>query len=452
MQAGPDRCRELLEKALECAGAEQAEGLVSIGREAVTRFAAGRIHQNVSEEDAAASFRVALGGRVGGARTNGLDESRLADCARRAAAIARAQDEDPEFPGLVASPPAENAPEGAYDEATAAISPEDRAKICLPAIERAREAGFEASGALTVASSELAVANTLGTFQYHPSTTARLHVVVRAGTAEGAWTETANSLGEIDPEAVAARAVEKCASSRDPARIEPGEYPMVLEPDAVADMVEMLAYMGLGALSVLEDRSFLCGRTGERIVSEKITLSDDPLAPGGPVRPFDYEGVPKRKVVLIERGVARTPVYDTRTASRASRALTGRARVESTGHALPEPNPRGPFPLNLVLAPGDAALDEMIASTERGLLVSRFHYTNPVDPKRTVITGMTRFGTFLIEDGKVAKAVKPLRFTDSVLEGLSRAEAVGGGLRRVEDTLAPSLKLSSWRFTGVTGD
>jgi predicted Zn-dependent protease len=161
------------------------------------------------------------------------------------------------------------------------------------------------------------------------------------------------------------------------------------------------------------------------------------------MRPFDYEGVAKGKTLLIEKGVARTPAYDTRTAARAG--------TTSTGHALPEPNTFGPYPLNLVMYGGDASLAEMIASTNRGLFVSRLHYTNPVDPKRTVITGMTRFGTFLIEDGAVTRAVRSMRFTDSVLGGLSRVEAVGNELRRVGDALAPALKLSSWRFTGVTG-
>ena len=139
-------------------------------------------------------------------------------------------------------------------------------------------------------------------------------------------------------------------------------------------------------------------------------------------------------------------VYDTRTARKAGH------EIKSTGHALPEPNTFGPYPLNLKLEPGGATLEEMIASTEKGVLVSRFHYTNPVDPRRTVITGMTRFGTFLVENGKVTKAVRSMRFTDNVIEALSRVEAVGKELRRVDDVLAPALKLSSWRFTGATGE
>jgi len=444
MLLGPDRMKTLLETAFKKAGAD-AEGVLEVSRQAVTRFAANRIHQNVAEEDARASFRVAMGRRVGGARTNGRDRQRLAECVRTAARVAQAQREDPEFPGFVRSecaPAPPGAALDAYDITTASLSPRDRARAVLPAVRLAGESGFEASGALTVSSTELAVANTLGTFRYQPSTWAQLHVVVRSGDAEAAWTETSERWTDIDPVRVARLAVERCKRSLSPVEIEPGDWPVVLEPEAVADMLELLAWMGLGATAVLEGRSFLCGRSGERVASEKVTILDDGLRPGSPPRPFDYEGVSKRRVVFIDKGVARGPVYDTRTAARAG--------TQSTGHALPEPNTFGPYPLNLAMEPGDSSLDEMIASTARGVLVSRFHYTNPVDPRKTVITGMTRFGTFLIEDGKVTKAVKSMRFTDSILDGLSRVEAVGKELRRVEDTLAPAVKLSSWRFTGVT--
>ena len=436
MLLGSDRCRSILTAAFVAADGVDVEGLLTSGRETVTRFAMNRIHQNVAEEDVGASFRVVDNRRVGGARTNGTDPERLAQCVRRAADIARVQPEDEDFPGLVESPPAEDRGLADYDEATAALSAEDCAKAVLIAIEKAGAARLEASGALTVSAGEAAVANSLGTSQYHASTSVQLHVVAREGPAEGAWTETAGRWSEIDPERIAERAVEKALASRDPVAIEPGEWTVVLEPDAVADMIEMLAYVGLGALAVLEGRSFMSGRLGEKLCSEKITISDDGFDERGPVRTFDYEGVPKKRVVLVERGVARGPVYDTRTARKAGH------EIKSTGHALPEPNTFGPYPLNLKLEPGGATLEEMIASTEKGVLVSRFHYTNPVDPRRTVITGMTRFGTFLVENGKVTKAVRSMRFTDNVIEALSRVEAVG----------KEALKLSSWRFTGATGE
>lgn len=404
-----------------------------------------RIHQNVAEEDAGVSFRAVVGRRVGGARTNGLDPARLAAAAARAAGIARVQPEDPGFPGLVVWPAARDRGLGDFDAETASLGPERRAELVRPAVEAARREGLVASGALTVGAGELAVASTLGTFQHHAETDARLHVVVRReGAVEGACTVAAGRVGAIDAAACARRAVEKCLASEGAVQVEPGEWPVILEPDAAAELLDMLAYMGLGGLAFVEGRSFMSGRLGERLVSEKVTLADDPFHPMGEARPFDFEGAPKSRLVLIERGVAVTAVHDSRTAARAG--------VRSTGHALPEPNTHGPFPMNLVLAPGEATLDEMIASTERGILVSRFHYTNPVEPRRTVITGLTRFGTFLVEGGRVARAVRPMRFTDSVLDALSRVEMVGRDLVRADGTLAPALKLASWRFTGVSPD
>jgi PmbA protein len=382
------------------------------------------------------------GRKIGGARTNGRDKARLGACARRAAEIAALQADDPLFPGLASSRGARELP--AYDITVASLSARDRARAVGAVVAIAAEAGLEASGALTVSADEMAIANTLSTFQYHPSTYVQLHVVARGGGAEGACTQTSDRWSSIDPERVAREAVETCVKSREAVVADSGEWAVVLQPEAVADMVELLAYMGLGGLSFVEGRSFLCGRIGERVVSESITIVDDPLRPKGAIRPFDYEGVPKRKTVIIDRGIARTAVHDSRTAARAG--------LKSTAHALSEPNTFGPYPTNLVVERGDASVADMIASTKRGLLVSRFHYTNPVDPRRTVITGMTRFGTFLIEDGAVTKAVRSMRFTDSVLEGLSRVEMVGRQQKRVDDILAPALKLSSWRFTGVTGD
>ena len=442
MLLGQDTMRGLLEGALARAAPCDGEGLIEASRASVTRFASNRIHQNVAEENTGASFRAVSGKRIGGARTNGRDPERLGACASQAAEIAQLQSEDEAFPGLVASPRARDAAQ--FDREIANLTPEARAGAVREVVSRVEAAGLEASGALTVSADELVIGNTLGTFQYHPSTYAQLHVVARSGGAEGAGTSTSGAWSGIDPAAVAEEAIRKCASSKDPVAVGPGEWVVVLESEAVADMIDLLAYMGLGGLAFVEDRSFLCGKIGERICGETITLVDDPFDARGPVHPFDYEGVPKEKVVLIEKGVARTPVYDTRTAARAG--------TKTTGHALPEPNTFGPYPLNMALEPGDATLDEMIASTERGILVSRFHYTNPVDPRRTVITGMTRFGTFLIEGGQVTKAVRSMRFTDSVLDALSRVEALGRDAKRVDDVLAPPMKLSSWRFTGVTGE
>jgi predicted Zn-dependent protease len=244
-------------------------------------------------------------------------------------------------------------------------------------------------------------------------------------------------------------AVNKALRSRNPTDIEPGAYTVILEEEAVADMVFYLSYMGLGALSVQEGRSFMSGRFGEKITGDNITIWDDGHDSRGLMFPFDYEGVPKQRVTLIENGVAKGVVYDSFTAGR-------EGNKTSTGHGLPAPNTFGPIPANLFLAPGQATKEEMLASTERGIWVTRFHYTNPVHPVQTVLTGMTRDGTFLIENGQITRPLKNLRFTQSILEAFSQVEMLGSELKLLRGdwdgfaTCAPVVKIRGFQFTGTT--
>jgi len=252
----------------------------------------------------------------------------------------------------------------------------------------------------------------------------------------------------LDVAALGETALRKAEGSRAPGELAPGRYTVVLEPAAVAELVAFLAWLGLGAQSEQEGRSFLSGRMGERITGAGVTVVDDAFDPRSLGRPFDYEGTPRRRVSLIEDGVARAVVHDRRTARAAG--------VESTGHATAPPAVEGPLPYDLVLGTGTASLEELIASTARGILVTRFWYNRVVDARRTLVTGMTRDGTFLIEDGRIAGGLRNLRFNESVLEVLSRTEAAG---RDAEPTqfdysgncvVVPALKVREFQFTGVT--
>jgi predicted Zn-dependent protease len=210
----------------------------------------------------------------------------------------------------------------------------------------------------------------------------------------------------------------------------------------------MMSYTGFSAVAMQEGRSFMVGKIGQQVVDPRVSIWDDGLSPAGLPVPFDFEGVPKRRVNLIEKGIARGVVYDSYRA--------GKENKPSTGHALPAPNAFGPMPLNPFFGPGDSTLDEMIAGTQRGLYVTRFHYNRPVDPKRVIITGMTRDGTFLIENGEIAYPVKNLRFTQSYLDALNTVEAIGrrpkllSGMFGVGGASVPALKLGKFRFTGAT--
>ena len=214
-------------------------------------------------------------------------------------------------------------------------------------------------------------------------------------------------------------------------------------------MLFFLGYMGMGALSVQEGRSFMCGKIGERVTGDKVTIWDDGLDPRGLPLPFDFEGMPKQKVMLIEKGIAKNVVYDSATAAK-------EPGKKSTGHSLPAPNTQGPLPINLFMEPGKSTKEEMLASTDRGIWVTRFHYTNVLHPVKTVITGMTRDGTFLIEKGKITRPLKNLRFTQSILEALSNVEMLTSTLKVVKDdwnalgTTVPAIKVRNFRFTGGT--
>ena len=265
-----------------------------------------------------------------------------------------------------------------------------------------------------------------------------------SGFSEG----VGRSLGAIDPDRVGAVAVEKCLASNGPQSIDPGEYTVILEPQAVSEMLMFLTYCSFGAQGYLEGRSFVTGRIGEKVMSERISIADDAYQAGAVGLPFDFEGRPRRRGALVEEGVARNVVWDRNTARREE----GR---ESTGHALPMPNAWGPIPLNLVMSPGDSSIDEMIASTERGILVSQFHYTNVTEPVQVELTGMTRNGTFLVEGGKVTRPLLNLRFTQGLVEALNRVAAVSskaelcgaffGGF-----FVVPALKIDGFNFTSVT--
>jgi PmbA protein len=214
-------------------------------------------------------------------------------------------------------------------------------------------------------------------------------------------------------------------------------------------MLLTLGYLGFGALAVQEGRSFMNNRFGQKITGDNITIWDDGHDPRGIMLPFDFEGVPKQRVTLIESGVAQAVVYDSFTAGREEGQV-------STGHGLPAPNTFGPIPVNLFMAPGQATKEELLASTERGIWVTRFHYTNPVHPVKTVLTGMTRDGTFLIENGQLTRPLKNLRFTQSILEAFSQAEMLGSELKMIKSgwgnfaSCAPAAKIHGFQFTGTT--
>jgi PmbA protein len=440
------RIAEAVVRLAEQAGVSEAEALVVSGESALTRFANSEIHQNVDASEAFVNLRVARGRRVGVASTGRTDADGLRELVERAAEIAANVEELEDWAGL--PEPDARAVEpvaAAWSEGTGGATPELRAEGVRAVIAAADAEGVTAFGSFSTDAEAVAVANSKGIRVAERRTSSQLLTVTMGPDNGTGYAEDCSvDATRIDAAALGREAAERARASTNPVDLEPGDYPVVLNHYAVVDLLDMLGYLGFSALAVAEDRSFY--EPGKQVASPLVTITDDGRDPIGLPMGFDAEGVAKQRLVLLDRGACRDLAFDAQTAARAGR--------RSTGHGLPAPNTYGPFPINMAMAPGEASLDELIGGLDRGLLVTRFHYTNPVYPKRVVITGMTRDGTFLVEGGKVVGPVRNLRFTMSYLDALAGVEAVGRERRTLRGFLGgstvPALRLSSFSFTGAT--
>jgi PmbA protein len=420
-------------------------GALRLAEEVVlTRFANSEIHQNVSSAEVLVNLRLVRGRRVGVASTGRTDAEGVRALVERATAIAANVEELEDWAGL----PSADRPdplEIAWSDGTAGASPEFRADGAKAVIAAADAAGVTAFGSFSADAEAIAVANSKGVRAAERRTTSQL-LTVSMGPDDGTGYAEQCSIDAttIDAAAIGRESAERARASANPVAIDPGDYPVVLHHYAVVDLLDMLGYLGFSALAVQEDRSFW--EAGRRVGSPLVTIADDGRDPAGLPMGFDAEGVPKQRLSLLDAGVCRDLAYDQQTGARAGRA--------STGHGLPAPNPWGPFPTNMVMSAGDASSAELIGGLDRGLLVTRFHYTNPVHGKKVIITGMTRDGTFLVEGGRIVGPVRNLRFTMAYLDALANVEAVSRDRRCIRGLLGgsvvPSLRLSSFSFTGAT--
>lgn len=449
---GRDKVESILKSALAHSKADQTQVTLTVGSENLTRFANSVIHQNVAEVNGDISVKAVIGKKIGFASTNSLEEASVLQTVEKAVMFAEHQQENPDFVSLpkptegttVIGRDLQSRPLPAtFFDSTATFGPEDRAAAAKQVVDAAQAKNAEAAGSYSNSYVEFGVANSLGISQYNASTVASLSTVVTADSGFGYAARMAMDARQIDPAEVGAEAVERAASSRNPGPLDAGGYDVILLPYAVAELIGFLAWLGLGALSVQEERSFMCGKFGERVCGENISIWEDGLDPRGMVRPFDPEGVPKQRIDMIDHGIARAVVYDSYTAHKEGR--------ESTGHCTGGTGVWGPMPANVFVSPGEYSVEEMIASVKHGLLVTRFHYVNVLQPVQTILTGMTRDGTFLIENGKVSKPVMNLRFTESVLDALANVEMLGKDLMLVDGMVCvPAMKVKSFRFTGST--
>lgn len=437
----------LLEGVLKERIADDLELVAIRSREELTRFTDCQIHQNVAAVDTAVHIRAWVEGKTGVVTTNDLTAQGLARTAREAAAMARAQTRPAGF-----SPPAPRPipTVSVWDEATWNAHPDERAELVARAVKGAAAIGFNASGSLSTGGSELWVRTTRGVDAHHRASSVRFVTVVMGKSGGSGYAEfSGTNLAGFVPEEAADRALAKAQLAEVRKPLEPGEYTVVLEEPAMATLLGMLSSMGFSARALLEKRSFLVGKLGQKLVSERVTVYDDGLHPQTTMMPFDFEGVPKTRVYFLRAGVAEGVVHDSRTA-----ALMN---TVSTGHALP-PSAAGwsPMPMHLVMEPGEATDEALLSGVGRGLLVTRFHYARTVDPMRGVITMMTRDGVFLIEEGKIKGAVEDMRVTESGLRALANVEAVGRTLQLITHgegvgaVLVPKARIAQFTFTGRT--
>jgi PmbA protein len=444
-----DELQALLRASLKNSPADETELVAYANATSLTRFAGSLIHQNVHEDNSSVFARVAVGKRIGVASTNRLTPEAIATTIKTATAMAKQSPEQSDFPGL---PYAGKAPEvDAFSARTASMTPDERADEVGRAVAVASAEGVAVSGAYRASQVSIAVANTSGTEQHYDATDVYLSVFATDDDGiSGSAADYAVDVGDIDAEALARVAVEKCKAAASPVAIDAGNYDVILEPRATGEIMEWLNFTAFGAKQVQEGMSFMANRIGEKVMGDLVTIVDDGTDPTGVPIPFDFEGVPKRRVTIVEKGIARGPVYDSTTAAKDG--------VESTGHAGLAVFRGGPSCSNLFIEGGDARFDDLLAAVKRGLLVTRFHYINGLlDTKKALFTGMTRDGTFLIENGKITKAVKNLRFNDSMLRAYSNVEAVtekrgvaGRNWGGIGSITAPSVLIRDFRFTGTT--
>jgi len=440
--------RELALRAIElagAAGADEAEAVSSAGVSALTRFAGNRIHQNVTEQDATVSVRAVVGTRVGVAATNHTDEAALRACCEAAVAAAKSSPEDPSFPGLPGLSPV-----GAIDrtcQTTRDFGPEARAEAVASIVAQSSSRGLTAAGGVKVSDEAVAVTNSHGVDCVEAVTGLRATVLSMSATGGSGWASfVSRNASELAASALGDEAASLAQRSEGAVDLEPGEYTVVLAPEAVADIMEFLGWLSFGAKAVAEQRSFMSTRMGEQVASPLITITDDALSPLANGLTFDFEGQPKTRVPLIDAGVAAGYVTDSYWAAQ--------LKMANTGHALPAPNSYGPMPLNMEMAAGDATLEELIGGVRHGVYVTRFHYVNVEDPVPATLTGMTRDGTFMIENGKLTTPLKNQRFTQSAVEALARVQGVTRERRYIgtetSPVLVPGLLVAGFRLTGQT--
>ena len=443
---GDSRLLAALSKLVKRTKADGVSACAHAKTRRVFRFAYDAIHQNLVQESVGVTVKVIQDHRVGVASADTLEQESLSRCVRAATEIAKHSPPQDELPALPANSRIRAMED--YVPATVRIS----AATCVSTLKRlfhlCKGAGASLAGSLVIGEDEFAVVNSASVSCYAASTIAGAKLVTMYRQLCGYASGVHRHVDQLDLEALLKRSLRQSLHQQEPLTLPVGTYEVILEPEAVAELVTWLGYIAFGAKSVEERTSFLAGRMGERVMDRRLTIYDDGNDPHSLRMPFDFEGTPKQHVVLIDQGNATGIVYDSTYGARFGHP--------STGHGMSPDEVEGPLPLHLAMAAGTARVSDMIRACKRGLLIPRFHYVNGLlNPREALMTGLTREGTFLIEEGKLTAPITTLRFTQNLLEAFSHVRGVSKERRLIAEpsqelgsAVMPTLHLAKFKFTG----
>ena len=457
---------EIFDRIRKLSTADEVEVLFSGGRFALTRFANNTIHQNVAEENYVVSVRAAFGGRTARAFTNKFDDESLRQVVKSAESLAKVQHPDSDLlpmpdgraaGGSGESPVPTRAIPSRYFETTAAVTPELRAEGVKKIVGVAQQHRLTTAGVFSSAESLEGIFNSRGLSNWHRQTSADVSITMLADDSSGWQKANSPDVAKLDPLALAEAAARKALDSARPREIPAGKCTVILEPAAVLDIVGFM-FWDYAGMAILDQRSFLTGRIGTKLFGDNVTIWDDVAHPLQTGSPFDGEGVPRQRLALVENGVVKRVVYARATAERMKRSeyKDKVGCIEATGHGFALPNEVGEMPQNIVFAPvgNPQTVDQMIASTERGVLVTRLWYIREVEPFEKMLTGMTRDGTFYVENGRVQGGVRNFRFNESLIHMLSNVETMSVPVRasgeESMDMVVPAMKVKDFNFTEAT--
>ena len=455
----PSQALEIFDRVQEYSSSEQLEILLASTHASLTRFANNTIHQNVAEENEVASVRVAFDGKTARATTNRFDNESLRRAVESAESIARVQETNPDLLPLASqfeTTAGMPTPQRLFPQ-TAAITPADRAEAVSQIVAIAKKNNLTTAGIYSTSEHLEGIINSNGACRFHRRSAAEVSITMLAEDSSGWQKLTSADVRQLDHARLAEIAAHKARESRAPEEMPPGKYTVVLEPAAVLDLLGFM-FLDFGGLAILDQRSFLNNRIGTKLFGENITIVDDVYHPLQSGAPFDGEGLSRKTVTLVENGTIKNLVYARATAARMGKSEhAGKVgEIEATGHGFPLPNEIGEAPMNIVVVTpgGEQSVEQMIAETERGILITRLWYIREVDPYEKILTGMTRDGTFLIEQGKIKRGIRNFRFNQSLIDMLNRVEAMGQAVRASGeesfDMVVPPMKVRDFNFTEVT--